>query len=112
MSDFLAFCRHLFSYLSFLRGIFVALVMLLLLCAVGLAWTEEMPFGDALYLTLITGLTIGYGDFVPLTGLGRVVAVAAGLVGLVVIGLTVAVANRALATAAQEKRKGGAQDPD
>jgi len=43
----------------------------------------------ALYFSAITLLTIGYGDFVPAGGLSRVVAVAAGGVGLGIVALTI-----------------------
>jgi voltage-gated potassium channel len=46
-----------------------------------------MPFVDALYFTLITSLTIGYGDIVPTTAAGRVLSILAGVVGVIFIGL-------------------------
>ena len=110
MRDFLSFCRHLFDLLSFVRAVFAFLMLLLLACAVGLAFVEDLGLGDAIYFTLITGLTIGYGDIAPTTGFGRVLSVVAGVIGLVYIGLVVAVATRALAQAAEEKRREGAPD--
>jgi len=58
---------------------------------------EGMDYWNALYLTLITGLTVGYGDLAPTTVMGRIVSVIIGLIGLLSFGLVVAVANRALA---------------
>jgi voltage-gated potassium channel len=49
-----------------------------------------------LYFTLITGLTIGYGDISPLTPGGRMIAVLTGLLGILVTGLIVAIAVYAL----------------
>ena len=46
-------------------------------------------FGAALYLAAISLLTIGYGDFVPVLGLSRVVSVAEGGVGLGIVALTI-----------------------
>ena len=110
MHELISFCRHLLSLLVFVRAIFVALILLLVGCAVIIAVVEEMAFRDALYFTLITGLTIGYGDITPSTGMGKIFSVLAGIIGLIVIGLVVAVATRALAMAAEEKRREGEVD--
>lgn len=45
--------------------------------------------GTAFYFAAISLLTIGYGDFVPVEGLSRVVSVAAGGVGLGIVALTI-----------------------
>ena len=55
-----------------------------------------MPFADALYFTVVTALTIGYGDIAPVTLMGRVVAILTGLQGIFITGLTTAVAVYAL----------------
>jgi voltage-gated potassium channel len=57
---------------------------------------EKLPFGDALYFALITGLTIGYGDIVVKTPVGRILAVLIGIIGVLFSGLVIAVAVRAL----------------
>jgi hypothetical protein len=64
--------------------------------AAAIAYFEKMPFADALYFTLITGLTIGYGDIVPVTIGGRVIAILTGLLGILITGLVVAIAVYAL----------------
>ncbi len=46
---------------------------------------EGLPWGDALYLAIITTSTVGYGDFVPLTPAGRAFAA-----GLIVTGVSIA----------------------
>ena len=61
-----------------------------------ITYIEKMPFGEALYFSFITGLTIGYGDIVVNTPYGRVVAVLLGLIGIVFTGLMVAAALRAV----------------
>jgi len=61
-----------------------------------IAFLEKMPFGDALYFSFVTGLTIGYGEIVVKTFLGRMVAILIGLIGIIFTGMVVAIAVRAL----------------
>jgi len=105
MREFLSFCRHLRQLLQFVWAVLGILALILLACAVGIAMVEDLRLGEAIYFTLITGLTVGFGDITPATGIGRVLSVVAGFIGVIVIGLVVAVANRALAMAAEDKRR-------
>jgi hypothetical protein len=57
---------------------------------------ENIPLGEAIYFSFITGITIGYGDIVPHTTVGRVVSIALGFVGILFTGLVVAVMVRAV----------------
>jgi len=70
--------------------------MLMVIGATIIAFLEKMPFGDALYFSFVTGLTIGYGEIVVKTFLGRVVAILIGLIGIIFTGMVVAIAVRAL----------------
>jgi voltage-gated potassium channel len=81
----------------------VIVVLFALVVAGGGAVThvEKMPFGDALYFAPVTGLTIGYGDIIVKTTLGRWIALLIGLVGILFSGLMVAV----LVHAVQESMK-------
>ena len=38
------------------------------------AWAEDQTLGNAIYFTLITGMTVGYGDITPVTPIGKVPA--------------------------------------
>lgn len=105
MKDFLTYLRHLFYTLMLVRHVLVALFGLMLVGAGFIAFAEGMDFWKALYLTLITGLTVGYGDIAPTTVLGRIVSVLVGLTGLIFFGIVVAAANRALANMVQENRE-------
>ena len=47
-------------------------------------------FGDALWWAVVTVTTVGYGDYTPITVVGRLVAVALMLTGIGVIGTVAA----------------------
>ena len=98
----LVYVRHLIKYLYFVRHVLLGFLVLLLLGAVAIAYFEDLGFGDSVYFSFITGLTVGYGDIEPVTAMGRVVSIAIAFVGLLFSGLTVAVATRALAAAAKD----------
>jgi voltage-gated potassium channel len=96
MSDIRTFGNVFFHALWTIRSILWGLLAVLLVDAWAIAYFEKMPFGDALYFTLVTGTTIGYGDLTPVTPIGRVVAILTGLQGLLITGLITAVAVYAL----------------
>jgi voltage-gated potassium channel len=104
MSEFVQFARHLFSMIHFTRAVLVTLLLALLLCATLLVAVEDWAFGDAVYFTLITGMTVGYGDIVPTKPLGRVISVVIAMIGLIYVGLVVAIAAKALSQAVEETR--------
>jgi voltage-gated potassium channel len=86
----------MFSALYLLRGAMLMFLVLLLACAIAVAIAEGMSFGDSMYFVLITATTVGYGDIVPTTMWGRVASLAAGVLGLLVFGLIVAINTRAV----------------
>jgi voltage-gated potassium channel len=96
MSDFLRFSHFFFHAAARIWRIFLGLFAWLLVNAVATSYVEDIPFGDALYFSFITGLTIGYGDISPVTSMGRILAVLTGLVGILITGLVVAIAVYAL----------------
>ena len=72
-----------------------------------ISYVEKLPIGDALYFAFITGLTIGYGDIVVKTPVGRILAVLIGFIGVLFSGLVIAVAVRALRESYHESEKRG-----
>jgi hypothetical protein len=92
MSDFSRFNHFFFHAMGRVWRIFFGLFVWLVVNAMAIAYLENIPLGDALYFTFITGLTIGYGDIVPATSAGRIFAVLTGLVGVLITGLVVAAA--------------------
>ena len=96
-SVFFDFVSHFLRYALFIRHVMIGLLVLLALGGVMISIIEGIPLDRALYFSFITGLSIGYGDIVPKTGWGCVVSVMIGMVGMIFIGMSVAVATRALA---------------
>jgi hypothetical protein len=78
------------------------LQMVTLGCAIALL--EGWPLGDGIYFAFVSGLTIGYGDLVPVGALARALAIAIGLTGILLTGLVVAVGVNALRLAAAGAR--------
>ena len=105
MSSLTSFTQYLFQALMHIRAIILGLFGVLLVDAVVIAYVEKLPFADALYFTLITGLTIGYGDIAPVTLIGRSVAILAGLQGMLITGLVTAVAVFAMRKSMEHPRK-------
>jgi hypothetical protein len=92
---FVAFGRamHLtWPVLSIILAVQVALGLLT-------GFVEGWSVGDALYFTLVTGLTIGYGDMVPRQALARALAIGIGVCGLFLTGVIAAIAVHAMRTA-------------
>ncbi|HEX6384917.1 MAG TPA: potassium channel family protein [Anaerolineae bacterium] len=48
---------------------------------------QLLDFNDALYWSIITAASIGYGDVTPRTEVGRVIAATLGLMGVITIGV-------------------------
>ena len=75
-----------------LSGIFVLMAG----CGIVIGRLENWRFGESLYFTFVTGLTIGYGDLTPKTLVGRLLAMVVGFAGIVVTGLVAAISVQAL----------------
>jgi voltage-gated potassium channel len=93
---FTHFLTNFFKVVWFFRAIIFTLLIVIMLGAVVIAFVEKIPYGDALYFSFVTGLTIGYGDIVVKTPLGRCVALFIGFIGIVFTGLVIAGAVEAV----------------
>ena len=67
---------------------FVAIVILL--GAIGISIVEEISFGNALWWSFVTATTVGYGDVIPKTLGGRIIAVFLMVIGIGFVGLLTA----------------------
>jgi voltage-gated potassium channel len=68
-----------------------------------IGFLEGWSFGEAVYFTFITGLTIGYGDIVPRQALARALAVGIGVSGLFLTGLIAGIAVYAMRAAIDDR---------
>ena len=71
-----------------------------LLLGIIVGYLEGWRISDATYFTFVTGLTIGYGDLVPVRLGTRLITVVIGFIGILVTGLVAALGVRALQEAA------------
>jgi len=97
--------RFLYALGHHLRSVWAVLFGILawqLVLGILITWLEHWSLGDGVYFTFVTGLTVGYGDLVPRRPLSRVLAILIGFLGIVLTGLVVAVAVRALQTATDQ----------
>ena len=81
------------------------LVVVQLALGISVGYLEGWSASDATYFTFITGLTIGYGDLVPVRLGTRLIAVAIGFIGILQTGLVAAVGVRALQQATGDQAK-------
>ena len=68
------------------------IVMLMVVAGQIVGRIEGWPRSRSLYYTFITGTTVGYGDFCPLKGWSRFLAVFIAFCGLLLTGIIVSVA--------------------
>jgi hypothetical protein len=94
------FARSLWIVWPVLSGI------ILLMIALGYVAgrVEHWPFGDGVYFALITGFTVGYGDFVPKQPLSRVCSVTIAFLGIVMTAIIAAAAVKALGAAREHDK--------
>jgi voltage-gated potassium channel len=95
--------------LWYLRAILAGLLVLFVLLTVAMFYMGDpvetvnrthSTMGETLYFCAITALTIGYGDVVPTSTVGRIDAILLGVIGMVFTGLIVAAAVRGVQEAA------------
>ena len=102
-----SFTYQFFRIIWHFRSINLTLFALIVINSWAISYVEKLPFGDALYFAFITGLTIGYGDIVVKTPVGRILAVLIGFIGVLFSGLVVAAALRAVGESLKKSQNRG-----
>jgi|SRR5271165_2164668 len=97
------FLSALWTELRVVWPILSGLVGAQLLLGMLVGYLEGWPMIDATYFTFVTGLTIGYGDLVPIRFAVRMIAVMIGFSGILLTGLVAAVGVRALQEATRHE---------
>jgi len=79
-------------------------VLLALIVALGLVIgaIEGWSVHESIYFALVSGLTIGYGDFAPKSLLTRLLAIVIGICGVLFTALVAAIAVKALTAATED----------
>lgn len=99
---FLRFNAHFWQIIWRVKAIIAFLLLVIVAGAYLITSAEQLPFGEALYFSFITGLTIGYGDIAPGTPAGRIISILLGVNGILFTGLMVAAAVHALERAVKD----------
>jgi hypothetical protein len=94
-----SFVAGLFRGLRVVWPILSGLLFLVVTLGVAAGLVEGWSLQESVYFSFVSGLTIGYGDFAPKTLLGRALAIAIGVCGILITALVAAVAVKALTDA-------------
>ncbi len=84
-----------------------ALLILMSVLGATIGVLENWRISEGIYFAFVSGLTIGYGDFVPKRPFSRTLAIAIGFIGILLTGLVAAVGVQALEAATRSERKSG-----
>ncbi len=90
------FVTELLRELRVVWPILSGLLLLIISLGVVAGLREGWSLTESIYFSFVSGLTIGYGDFAPKSMLGRALAIAIGICGVLMTALIAAVAVRAL----------------
>jgi voltage-gated potassium channel len=104
LAIFFSFLGTVGSVIAFLVVCFFAFAVLLYFAEMHQHFQNSpQGFGEALYLSAVTALTIGYGDLVPHTVIGRCLSLGLALLGILLTGIVAGVAVKALEVQYREK---------
>lgn len=96
------FFKALFTALHIVWPIFSVLLAAIIGLGLLIAHIEGWRPLEGVYFSFVTGLTVGYGDFVPRHAISRVMAVGIGLTGILLTAVFAAVCVHALGEAVKE----------
>jgi hypothetical protein len=102
------FYKAVWFYFKVVWPIFSILLLVIITCGLIIAHLEGWTAGEGVYFAFVTGLTIGYGEFVPKLGVSRFLAILLGFNGVLMTATFAAIAVRAIevtVTAAREDKE-------
>ena len=102
IAEFARILWHLRTILAILLMLFLVLSVAMYYVGgpVDVATRTQSSLGHTFYFCAVTALTIGYGDVVPTSTLGRIFAILLGLQGVLITGVVTASAVYAIQVAA------------
>ena len=103
IQNLICFVRHFVTFTLYAGEVLVVLNLLIVCGGIAIWFVEKIELERAIYFAFITALTIGYGDITPETTIGHILSVLIGLIGMIFVGLIVAIASRALAETVKER---------
>jgi voltage-gated potassium channel len=104
----LAFLGYFFRGLYLLGPLILFLLLIILILGQFVGRLEKWTRFDAVYWTLITAMTVGYGDFRPQQRLTKSLSLVIAFTGLILTGITVAIALEAATRSFKEYGERGA----
>lgn len=96
MKEFVLFVKFFALYFWLCRTVLLTLITIIFVDGIIIAYLEGWSIFNSIYFVLITALTIGYGDITPETVLGRIMSIASGIVGVIIVGLIIAISELSL----------------
>ena len=79
-----------------LAGVLLIFACVVVVAGALIAYFDRAPLEDAIYFAFITAFTVGFGDIAPRSRGARAVSVILAFLGLILVGVLVAVAVHAL----------------
>lgn len=79
-----------------LGGVFLGFGIIIVIAAFLMAYFDELSFEDAIYFSLITALTVGFGDLSPRSRGARIVSVVLSAMGVLFMGIMVGIVVHSL----------------
>jgi len=97
------FLFHHFSLMGELSAVLVGLILLVGLAGLAIAKFDRIPLEDAVYFAFITAFTVGFGDVTPRSRAAKIITVVTALLGMILMGVMVAIAVHALDAALEAR---------
>ena len=116
MISFIILLRNMWHIIKILfkqeeqKALMIAVCFLLALGTVFYHNIESMSYLDALYFSVVTLATIGYGDLYPVTTLGKLFSILYVFLGVGLLGAMIANCNRAFAEYHRQKRENSGKE--